>query len=105
MGAYATRVLTARRVKALDGRWLRASGDGGEAVEAAFADIAADGGWAPAVAIGPEVELPRPVVVALADGLVRVRPQERPAGRLSAAVEPLAPDAEVRRVTLDGSLL
>ncbi|MEA2296906.1 MAG: hypothetical protein QOE86_4545, partial [Solirubrobacteraceae bacterium] len=98
-------MLSADRVETVDGRWLRASADGGAAAEARLGDIAAAGGWSPDVLVDPGVKLPGPLVVAAGRTLVRLRTHRDGDGRLTVGAEPLGPHAEVTRVDVVGAEL
>lgn len=93
------------RVELLDGRVLRATGDGVIA-EIALEDAVAAGGWTLGVRVTPDVRLPRPVILARGERLFRVRAQGGADGVLTIAVDPLAPHAEVRCTAVrDGVLV
>src|SRR5689334_6298411 len=88
------RVLAARRVEALDGRWLRVVTASGPVQEREFDAIAADGGWDPGVEVAADVPLPAPVIVPVGDALVRVRVRRDRHGRLRVSTQALPPHAE-----------
>ena len=98
-------MLEARRVEAVDGRWLRLVPDVGEPVERALADVAAAGGWDPQARVGPGVALPAPVAVWTGERLVRLMFERAADGRLRVIAREPAPWAEAEAVELDGTSL
>ncbi len=83
----------------LDGRVLRAEGDG-EAVEVALETLAPEGTWRSGLMLPPGLELPRPVLCGRAGRVSRVRALATADGELVVTATELPPHAEIRRTHL-----
>lgn len=94
----------ADRVELLDGRVLRAGGDGVVA-EVALQDAVAAGGCTLDVRVGAGARLPRPVVLARDGRLYRVGAQAGADGALCVTATALPAHAEVRRTGVSDGVL